>query len=245
MAIVALTHKEFECPKYLIHEPPLVYEGSIGWRSSSNRLRSCLPFASDTWRVIFQISLHSLFLSKSQDDLHGNKGVKLNIFVSLSTMEWRGQLSSLGQSQNSMEFEGCLLKNPWDLYQLMLIRMDQWVENSISHMYGVHDDNYVRDTWDLNGLVDATPDSKQFSFCGSNADCMMYHFLDRIWEWMDVQNWCSYVVLDTSILNYDDRFGIGQSIENTFIKLANMSSLAFFVSVICLMEWKATRKDIN
>ena len=114
MALVALTHKEFECPKYLIHEPPLVYEGSIGWRSSSNRSRSCLPFASDTWKVIFQIfkiSLHSLFLSKSQDDLHGNKGVKLNIFVSLSTMEWRGQLLLLGQSQNSMEFEGCLLKN--------------------------------------------------------------------------------------------------------------------------------------
>ena len=55
-------------------------------------------------------------------------------------------------------------------------------------MYGVHDDDYMRDTWDLNGLVDATPDSEQFSFCESNADCMMYHFLDRIQEQMDVHN---------------------------------------------------------
>ena len=29
IALVALTHKEFEYPKYLIHEPSLVYEGSI------------------------------------------------------------------------------------------------------------------------------------------------------------------------------------------------------------------------
>ena len=47
-------------------------------------------------------------------------------------------------------------------------------------MYSICDDNYVRDTWDLNGLVDATSDSKQFGFHRSNADYMMYYFLDRI-----------------------------------------------------------------
>ena len=130
-------------------------------------------------------------------------------------------------------------------YQLMLIRIYQWVKNLISYMYGIYDNNYVRDTWDLNSLVDTIPDSEQFSFCRSNANCIIYHFLDRIWEQIDVYNWYSYVVLDASIWNYDNRFKIGQSVENTFIKLANMSSLAFFVSAICLMEWKATRKGIN
>ena len=28
MALVALVHNEFECPKYLIHEPLLVYKNS-------------------------------------------------------------------------------------------------------------------------------------------------------------------------------------------------------------------------
>ena len=42
-------------------------------------------------------------------------------------------------------------------------------------MYNICDDNYI-----LNGLVDATSDSKQFGFHKSNANCMMYCFLDKI-----------------------------------------------------------------
>jgi len=30
MALIALAHNEFECLKYLIYEPPLVYKDSIG-----------------------------------------------------------------------------------------------------------------------------------------------------------------------------------------------------------------------
>ena len=48
MAFIALIQREFKYPKYLIHEPSLVYEGFIGWRSSSNRLRNCLSLALDT-----------------------------------------------------------------------------------------------------------------------------------------------------------------------------------------------------
>jgi len=112
-------------------------------------------------------------------------------------------------------------------------------------MYGICDDDYVRDTWDLNSLVDTTTDNEQFSFYRSNADYMIYYFINSIWEQMDACNWCSYVVLDASIWNYDNIFGIRQDIENIFIKLINMSSLVFFVSAICLIEWKMTRKDIN
>jgi len=107
---VVLAHKEFEWPKYLIHEPSLVYKGSKRWRSSSRRSRKFkfLPLVLEAWNIIFQffiILLHSLFLSKSQNVLHGNRGVRLNFFVSLLTTEWRGQLLLLGQSQNSIEFE--------------------------------------------------------------------------------------------------------------------------------------------
>ena len=55
-------------------------------------------------------------------------------------------------------------------------------------MYGICDDDYVRDTWDLNGLVDITPDNEQFSFHRSNTDYMIYYFLDRIQEQMNIYN---------------------------------------------------------
>ena len=42
-------------------------------------------------------------------------------------------------------------------------------------MYNICDDNYI-----LNGLVDATSDSKQFGFHKSNTNYMIYCFLDKI-----------------------------------------------------------------
>ena len=49
-------------------------------------------------------------------------------------------------------------------------------------MYGICDDDYIRNTQKLNGLVNAIPNNKQFSFYRSNADYMIYHFLNRIQE---------------------------------------------------------------
>ena len=114
IAFVALTHNEFECLKYLIYRPFLVYEGSIERRSLSKKSRKCLPLKSDTWKVIYQfliMLLHSCFLSKSYDVLYESSSVRLNFFVFLSTIMWRNHLLSLGQFQNSIEFNDCLLKS--------------------------------------------------------------------------------------------------------------------------------------
>jgi len=121
--IVAYTYKEFECVKYLIYEPPLVYKGFIGWRSSFKRSRNCLPIILDTWNIIFQILemlSYSLFLSKFQDNLYGDNSVRLKSFVSLSTMEWIGHLSLLGQSKKSIEFERSLIKNSLSFFNMAI-----------------------------------------------------------------------------------------------------------------------------
>ena len=47
-------------------------------------------------------------------------------------------------------------------------------------MYGVYDNNNTIYTRDLNSLINTTSDSKQFGFCGSDLDYMMYSFLDKI-----------------------------------------------------------------
>ena len=54
---------------------------------------------------------HSFFLLEFQDNLQGRRGMRLNSFVSLSTIEWSVQLLLLGQFQNSIELIRFLLKN--------------------------------------------------------------------------------------------------------------------------------------
>ena len=51
------------------------------------------------------------FLLKSQDNLQGKIGVKLNCFISLLIAVWRPQLQQLGQSQSLMELLLLCLKN--------------------------------------------------------------------------------------------------------------------------------------
>ena len=112
--VIALAHNEFECLKCLIHGPSFVYEGLMVLSSSSSRSRNCFPLRSDAWKVICQfliISLHSSFLSKSHDAFAGDMGIRLNFFISLSTNACRNYLALLGQFQNSMILDGCLLKN--------------------------------------------------------------------------------------------------------------------------------------
>jgi len=139
IALVALAYSEFEWPKYLSYKPPLEYKGSKGWKLSLRRSRKCFPLALDAWNIIFQfckILLHLLFLSKSQDDLYGSKGIRLNFFISLLTIEWRGHLLLLEQSQNLIEFEWFLLKKDlssfnitidWSWYE-WIVELNQWLE---------------------------------------------------------------------------------------------------------------------
>jgi len=71
----------------------------------SSSLRKFLSFRSDTWEFILhimEIELHSHFLQKSQDDLLGRMGEKLNFLVSLSTKKCGVNFCLLGQSQKSM-----------------------------------------------------------------------------------------------------------------------------------------------
>ena len=106
ITLVALVQSELECPKYLSYVPPLEINGSIGFESSSRSSRKCCSLSSKAWKCIFQLLrmlLHSFFLLKPQEDLHGKMGVRSSFFVSLSTILWRDHLQLLGQSQNSME----------------------------------------------------------------------------------------------------------------------------------------------
>ena len=73
----------------------------------------------------------------------------------------------------------------------------------------------------------------------------MNYFLDRIWEWVNMCDECSDIVLNTSVWNYDNRFEISWSFEDTFIKSTNVGGLAFFVSMIYMMKRKVTRKNVN
>ena len=68
-----------------------------------------------------------------------------------------------------------------------------------------------------------------------NIICMINCFLDRIQKWMDMCNGYSDIVLNVSIWDYDNWFGIVRSVKHTFIKFVNVSGLAFFAFMICII----------
>ena len=70
-------------------------------------------------------------------------------------------------------------------------------------------------------------------------------FLDRIQKWMNMCNWYSDIVLNISIWDYDNWFGIIGSVKYIFIKFVNVSSLAFFAFMICIMEKQLEKVSIN
>ena len=63
IALEALAQSEFECPKNLSHGPPLEYEGSIGFKSSSSRSKKFCPSCYETlWTLTFFFFFYLFFL---------------------------------------------------------------------------------------------------------------------------------------------------------------------------------------
>ena len=150
MARVALAHRELEWLKDCSHSPPLMYDGSIILKSSSNKSRKLFPFPLEAWKHIvhcFKISLLLVFLQKSYKFLQGNTGVGLNDLESLSTSLWNLHLRWLGHSQNLMELSWLLLKKrcsllrmaaEWDCRgcdELSKMHFAEWMESVITIIF--------------------------------------------------------------------------------------------------------------
>ena len=118
ITLEALVQSKLEYPKYLSYDLSLVIDGSIGFESSSRSSKKCCPLLFNAWKCIFQLLrmlFHLFFLLKSHKDLHGKIGVRLNFFVSLSTIAWKPQLLWLRHSQNSMRLLLLCSKNSLSL----------------------------------------------------------------------------------------------------------------------------------
>jgi len=114
IALIALVHSKLEWLKCFSHNLPLEYIDLMILRLLSRRSRNFLSLLSKAWNIIFHMFVilsHSFFWLKSHEDLQENKGDRLNLLVSLSTISWSDYLSWLGQSQNSRELWQFLLKN--------------------------------------------------------------------------------------------------------------------------------------
>ena len=70
-------------------------------------------------------------------------------------------------------------------------------------MEGIHNNNYMIGVSDTNCLVNTTPNGKQFGFSSCNVDCFVNCLDDRSVIWMNVQDWHSYMVLNTGV-RYDN-----------------------------------------
>ena len=111
---IVLAHSKLEWLKCFSHNLPWEYIGLMILRLLSRRSRNFFSLLSKAWNVIFHMFVilsHLFFWLKSHEDLQENRGDRLNLLVSLSTISWSDYLSWLGQSQNSRELWQFLLKN--------------------------------------------------------------------------------------------------------------------------------------
>jgi len=97
-----------------------------------------------------------------------------------------------------------------DKSSLLLEYVQRRVKDLFCHMNGVHDNNDFGYVLEMDCLINAASDSKEFSFSASDVDCMVKGFDD--WPIVNM-NMCYRrcdVVLDTGVC---DRECIGWSIR--------------------------------
>ena len=103
------------------------------------------------------------------------------------------QILLMTQEECTKFIENCSCMN--------LVQMGWWVENLFSHVNWICDDN---DFWNIVvicSLIDTTSDSKQFSFCACDVNCMIKSFCNRSVVDVCVRYRCCNVVFNTSIHN--------------------------------------------
>ena len=114
IALVALIHNKFDRLKYCSQGLPLTFEGSIGFKSSSNKSRKFFPLESAAWKNILHCNMAkslSLLLQKSQEDFQGKKEIESKLLEFLLTKACNGHFCLLGQSQSLMQLLEFLEKN--------------------------------------------------------------------------------------------------------------------------------------
>jgi len=83
------------------------------------------------------------------------------------------------------------------------------VENFLSGVNGISYDYDLGDTIDGAGLVDTTPDCKQFCFSACHKQSMVNGLGERAICYVDVRDRCSNVVFDASICYHESRLERG------------------------------------
>ena len=113
---------------------------------------------------------------------------------------------------------------------LNLIRVDGWFKDFSSCMDGIGDNNNFGHVFEIQCLVDAASDSKEFCF---NV-CNMNHMVDHLCNWsvVHIHMWyqCSDIVFDAHIWSYDSsrrRWWL----QDYFIKLMSVIFIIFFFIV--------------
>ena len=97
---------------------------------------------------------------------------------------------------------------------MKLERVEFTVENFLCSVYGISYDYDLRDDIIGVGLVDTTPDCKQFCFSTCHVRSMMDYFDERAIRYVNVRDQCSNVVFDASICYHEGSLGQGRVAKN-------------------------------
>ena len=92
-----------------------------------------------------------------------------------------------------------LLKFAKDGCYIDLIQIGFIIKYLFSHMDGVGDNNDFGNVFFAACLTNTTSHSKEFCFCAGDKGCMVNHLDQRVVMYVNVQDQCGNVILNTSI----------------------------------------------
>jgi len=112
-------------------------------------------------------------------------------------------------------------------------------------MEQICNDNDFSNVRYTGGLIDATSNSEEFSFCGHDVHSMVYGFNDGFVTDINVSNRDGDIVFDTSISNDESIGGIQRGDDCYFIQLAQLRCETIFTSLVRRIERETARENVN
>ena len=110
-------------------------------------------------------------------------------------------------------------------YWMNLKEVRRWVKDFSGYINRIGNNNDLGNVVMIWGLVDTAPHSKKFSFGAGDMDHVMNSLDNGIIMSVCMRYWCSNIILDTSICDYNGSRRGTWCLDDHVIKLMSTSSI--------------------
>ena len=129
--------------------------------------------------------------------------------------------------------------------RINLVWMQWRIENSFGSIEEICNNNYMIDVSDTNCLVNTTLNGKQFGFSSYNIDYFVNHLDDRSVTWINIQDWCGYMVFNTGVRYDNGKRRVWRSFKCNIIQVFDMLFDIWRMWIKRKSIWKRINKMIS